>query len=122
LKYEYLTWMTRYSLEYSDNPDDFYTAYNFLTHHPAFWIKNETGRSYRWLTSKGLQQARMMLTRNDRTGGVTVALSHGRHKPDDYTSYGNDPAMTVHAATYEKAVIALAEKVHACVDLDGCKR
>lgn len=120
LKYSYFNWLTGRSMAYNDDPEDFYHAYNFLTHHPLFWIKPTTTRSYDWKTSQGLQSARMNVS-NTREE-LLFSLSHGGHRRTDYTNYYRDPKMVGYGRTYEEAVISLADKVNRLYDLDGYAR
>lgn len=120
LKYSYLNWLTRHSMTYHDEPYSFYNAYNFLNHHPVFWIKPSKERSYNWKTSQGLQFARMNVS-NTR-GKLLISLSHGSHRWSDYTDYYRDPNMVAYGNTYEETVITLASKVNRLFDLDGYSR
>lgn len=121
LKHSYFVWLTQYSLAYDDDPEDFFNAYNFLIHHPVFWIKHDKGRSYRWVTNKGLQFARMNVARK-KDNELMMSLSHGSHKTDEFTEYRNDPDLVSWGRTYEDVVVTLAEKVHEKFDLDGYER
>ena len=127
LKKSYYTWLIEYAMQYEENPDDFFTAYTWLAHHPLFWTKRKTEKSYDWITDKGLQELVVNVHLDTEKKPVFV-LGHGGHHQrgfrtdSEYTKCYYDYRLAVSEEGYEQGIVALAKRVHAVYDLDGYER
>lgn len=122
LKEDYFQFITETSLEYSLNPDDFITAWTWLTHHPVFWIKGTKEKSYYWATDSGLDRMSINAWVNEETKQPVVFLEHGPHHEENYTYYYHDIRIFVKATTFEEAIIDMAKKVNDVYGPDGYER
>lgn len=122
LKHDYLEWLTKVSVDYNSDPEDFLKAHKFLTHHPLFWVKGKKEKSYQWATDLGLDMMSINVWADEKTGKPVIFLEHGQHHENGYTSYYHDPRIFVREETFEKAIIAMAKKVNSVFDLNGYER
>lgn len=122
LKHSYLTWLTKISLEYSIDPDDFFKAHNWLTFHPVFWRRHNLQDQFRWVTDDGLHGATVSVWWNEEENKPGIRLEAGEHKGPDYTQYYRDEEFTFYASTYEEAIVLLAKEVNKFFDVDGVER
>ena len=123
LENEYRHWLEQIVAEYEKNPNDFLCAHNFLVLHPAFWSKTSPEKSFIWETGIGLDAMSINVFPDEKTGESTIFLEHGLHiKEDGYCRYYHDPRIFVTERTYERAIIAMARKVHATYNPDGTER
>lgn len=122
MKHDYLEWLTKVSVDYNSDPEDFLKAHKFLTHHPLFWVKGKKEKSFQWATDLGLDKMSINIWAHEETGKPVIFLEHGQHHEDGYTHYYHDPRIFVREETFEKAIVAMAKKVNAVFDLDGYER
>jgi len=113
--------------KYSKNQNDFYTAYQFLQKHPAFWHRFEVNPNY-WETDEGLE-ALWMSVRQNKKGKVEFLLEHGIYMDADrddlfitHVVASHDSRIDSWASTYEKAIVKLAKKVLKYYKLDGSEK
>lgn len=121
LKHSYRKWLTKISIEYSIDPDDFFKAHNWLTFHPVFWRKNNLRDPFRWVTDDGLHDATVSVWWNEEENKPGIRLDASEHKGPDYTNYCDD-RITFFASTYEEAIVLLAKEVNELFDVDGNER
>lgn len=121
LKQSYLTWLTRISIEYSIDPDNFFNAHNWLTFHPVFWRKSNLRDPFRWVTNDGLHDATVSMWWNEEENKPGICLEASEHKGPDYTQYCDD-RIAFFASTYEEAIILLAKEINELFDVDGVER
>lgn len=114
---EYEKWLTVTTPEYDANPDDFVTAHQWLSAHPAFWVKSGPEKSFHWDTENGLKNMSVNVYLDD-DGKTVVFLEHGIHL-DDYTGYYHDPRIFALKETFEKSILSMAKKVRKVYGLDG---
>jgi hypothetical protein len=122
LKHDYLTWLTKLSIEYSIDPDSFFNAHRWLTFHPVFWRKSRIRDDFRWDTSDGLRDVTVSLWWNQEENKPGICLEAGIHHAPEYTDYRRDDRLTSYASTYEEAIIILAKSVNELFDVDGVER
>ena len=117
-KYAYLKFLES-TLRYEANPSDFFTAYYWLDHHPAFYTRyKEDGNS--WKTDNN-DSIRLDLFKNE-SGQVTFSMEYGSSVPDARMEHYHDMRLDVYEKTYNDAIIALAARVHKFFDVDGSER
>lgn len=118
-------WMTVTAPAYDSNPEDFYTAYKFLSEHPIFWLL-EDGESaaYAWVTYGGLDGQRVEAYRTESGDSHVFAVTiDGQHlRGDNYKTRTTLPNHSASASSYEGAIIALAKVVRDIYTLDGTPR
>lgn len=106
---------------------NFINAWHFIDRHPAFWTANDLENSpFTWNQSGHMSQVSVYVEQNEQ-GEPVVILETGAHVPDGenskpYSTYYADWRLEVEGATYEEAVIALADRVNICYDVDGNPR
>lgn len=121
LREDYSDWLAK-NEAYAAAPDDFYTAYDWLDHHPAFW----SGHAYKdgeimWETNFGLgHDAPSVFKEPD--GSVRVMLEAGPYTGEARAQHSLDTRLTSVAATYEAAIVLLASKVRKHYDETGAER
>lgn len=121
LKESYFTWLTKISIEYSIDPDDFFKAHNWLTFHPVFWRRMNLNNPFHWITDDGLRDSSVSVWWDEENNKPGICLDAGEHKAPHYTHYSND-RFTFFASTYEEAIIMLAKEVNKFFDVDGVER
>lgn len=111
--------------KYLRNKNNFYYAYQFLTHHPIFWsLSGDLAKSKMlfWNTNEGLE-AMWHTVYRDKKGKVQHMLEHGPYLEAEETILGkkvnvpsrlpaHDFRLDVIARTYESAIIKLAKRVN----------
>lgn len=123
LQYEYLIWSEVTCPAYSENTDDFMAAYDFIDHHPAFWISydlpQKSIRMPMWETQGNAQYLDVRPVKRD--GEVVFHMVHGM-ADNSRKKHTVDERLRVKAASYEEAVIAVARMVDAVYAPDGTER
>lgn len=121
VKQSYFTWLTKISIEYSVDPDDFFKAHNWLTFHPVFWRKSKLSDPFHWITDDGLRDSSVGVWWNDEENKPGIRLDAGEHRGPDYLHYSDD-RFIFFASTYEEAIVLLAKEVNKFFDVDGVER
>lgn len=113
----YENWLTVLTPTYYSNPDNFVTAYQWLSSHPAFWVKSGAEKSFEWDTEYGLSDVSISVYLDD-DGKTVVFLEHGIHL-EDYTGHFHDPRIFAMSETFEESIILMGKKVRKAYGLDG---
>ena len=112
-----------YSLEcaeaYAADPEDFLKAYNFIDHHPAFWLRHS---DWHWSTASHCERLSHYVTKAD--GELVIGFETGSHVPGDehtegFTTHYHDYRLDVYADSFEHAYIKLAAAVAKFFAPDG---
>lgn len=105
-------------IDYEDSPDDFFTAYSFASKHPAFWLV-ATSHNFVTFTPPTVD----VYLEDDHP---LVCLEHGETIRDaevsDPGTHYHDYRLDAEAATFEKAYVEFAKRVHEVFWWDGVQR
>lgn len=107
--------------EYLANPNDWVTAYNWLSQHPAFWTRRDVESTFHWVTDNGLGSAWTRVGRNNE-GKTVIMFEHGAHTTPDYTQHYHDVWMDCYEETFEQTYVKFAELVNKFFHTDGTER
>lgn len=110
---------------YSKNPSDFATAWEFINSHPAFWVTHDVENSP-WNWSQGGHMSKVtQWVGKTKLGKTFVSLETGSHVEKKsygvkaYATHYGDWRLEVSGLTFEEAVIKLASRVAICFDNEG---
>lgn len=108
-----------------ENPNDFFTSYEFLIRHPAFWhVETSTNPAVEdsWVTDDGLKDLTIFTFVREADGKRYVGLeAGGTVRPQNNHFWRND-GMEIFKPTMDEAYIALAEALDKQYDLAGVPR
>lgn len=107
------------------NPKDFFTSYEFMIRHPAFWHVQKSSNpaiADEWVTDDGLIDMTISTFKNEIEGKHYICLEAGGTVRPDNTGFWRNDGLEVHALTMNEAYIALAAALNNSYDLSGAKR
>lgn len=116
-KYNFLLFLFA-TEEYYAKRDDFFTAYNWVLSHPAFWSVGRTSPHY-WNTNYG--SASLEIIRNDKDELVYMLEAGAAVEPERVMHY-HDLRLDVYAPSFEDAYVQLADLVDKFFHVDGSER
>ena len=106
---------------YLTNPDDFLSAWHFLSNHPYAWYRYDAEDEHSWLTHELTSKIWVAPTKNDE-GEIVFMMEAGGAVLPERTSHYHDLRLDVYADSYESGIIELASLVHKFFYLDGSER
>lgn len=118
-------WMTVTAPEYDAKPEDFFSAYKFVSEHPIFWVVQDAdSAAHSWITHSGLDGQRVEVYPSESGDSHVFSVSiDGQHKRgENYKTRLSHPNPSGTARSYEEAIIALAKGVRETYSLDGTPR
>lgn len=117
----YLRWLNGTVRSYLADPEDFLTAYYFLSNHPAFWYQPRPEEyPHQWQTGSAISKMWIQPTTNDK-GELVFMMECGATVPGTNHHY-HDLKLDVYAPSYNDAIIQTAALVHKFYDVDGSER
>lgn len=108
-----------------ENRADFFTSFEFLIHHPAFWHLHKSTHPEmddQWVTDDGLTNMNIFTFVSDEDGKHYVGLEAGGVVRPDNTRFWRNDGMNIARRTMDEAYIALADAVDKQYDLAGVPR
>jgi len=110
---------------YEENSEDFYSAWNFVDSHPAFWTAHEIeSYPWHWETTGYCSKIRQHVSRGKR--GFRVELSGGGHVEHStahgrpaYSEHYGDWRLEAQGGTFEEAMVDFAHRVWLSFDSEG---
>lgn len=122
MKEDYLRWLDEIVVQYESNPNDFLNSHNFLSYHPAFWVRDKNEKTFNWEMDFGLDKLAINVWADEETGLPVVFLEHGLHVEPEYIRHYHDDRIFSRSDTYEGAIVVMARRVHKTYDVDGVER
>lgn len=107
------------------NPDDFFTSYDFLIRHPAFWHVHKSSNPVmedEWVTDDGLSDMTVYTYKSEEDGKRFVGLEAGGVVRPDNIRFWRGDGLNVTKPTLDEAYIALASALDSEYDLTGTHR
>lgn len=111
--------------KYEENPEDFYTAYEFMSWHPLFWSYSENSKGYIFWDYEGCFRGENPLSvyRSEESNEIRYLIEPTY--PDNH-KHGSmrvlDVNLVVSSNSYESAVIKAAERLNRFYDETGTAR
>lgn len=116
LKMDYYHWVNNIHVDYINNPNDHFVAYNWLVHHPVFWWRNTPNKTFTWNTDSGLLQSYVYITNHKNKPMVIIEV--GEHTTD-YTAHYHNVDLDTSARSFDKLYVKLAARINKLFNYDG---
>lgn len=115
--------------KWKNNQNDFTTAWQYVTNHPAFWHTLPNLPNY-WDTENGWEGHYLTVYKNHKTGKPVVEIEHGPYMDTENLDetinprmqHSHDHRLDTKAETFEEAVIKFAKKVNKYYTKTGKQR
>jgi hypothetical protein len=114
-KDHYLQWLHQ-TILYEANPADFFTAYTWVTGHPAFWQDGDLGHSI-WSEPRR-ENLRLYVDLDDNDNPYIIIHAYVTD-PSNRSTTIHDPKLNGYGATYEEALLKVAAKLYQHYDING---
>lgn len=108
---------------YHEHPNNFMYSYNFIAHHPMFWLKQTfPDGHFVWIDDGGVDELSVFFyneDENDDNSPVVCVIETGEHVAPEYNMRYFSPLLTVKAPSYEQAIIKCAARLSKFYEDDG---
>lgn len=106
---------------YRENPGSFWSSYDLVATHPAFWTRESDQPTFHWNTATHAEELLLTPMRGEASE-VRWDIETGPHIPPDYTSRYLDYRLTVSAPSVEEAYVQLAAQIVKLFNDDGSEK